>query len=1173
MTKRLAPAVFFAAMMAIVPQAAGQGNNTITAPAGDHADRVDFQSADSWLGKWSGASSYSQTDQVWEWWFTVSRPCNDYLIQTHTSGPETIEILSISATELEFLFHDALGTHVTLVRQGNDVYTGTVSQPNNKQLPRGRVDGRRIEEAAAVPASGALCDDAEAPDPYADEVIAWTFGDPGPSEGPSQPRFALGAPDYTGSHLDPGIVTLGCGGQIVVRFSDNVLVDGEGDDLRIFEPGDREAYRVEISPDGADWRRVGRSQGGNASFDIAPVVTGDEQFRFVRLTDERGFCRGVRPGMDIDAVEALNTRAETESLAAGEEPAPASGPGALQMEMTPLEPEPGGGAPRTGEPLDAVITVTNTGADRVYMPSLELRLSGEAVAPNAEFEVEPAKPRQDAEAAFFDITCTVSGATATCPLGYGDQLDAGKTYLEPGEARSIYFRVTLWEAGAVVASARAAGTIDGSETVAAAASRRNAVVGPILGLRLLGTTPEPYGYSDNPRLPLHEGRDITLRYGILNSSNGGHAREVALDFFTRTGEVVSVTRASGEAVPCGRPKPTDRRTADCVIAGLAPGESLEVSANFRYGRRFMVETGVHAGTSAQQHAYETWMDLDPVVVSDVYPPPSSTVAPGTQIGASFTLRNRGRDAVEGAVLHLALHEGEHSAFGIEKIEGCAAFDLAEGRAVCQLPEFSNQEPHRIEVLTTAVPEGATGDEIGLSWELKVPVHSFPFPSTANEKGYLRFGVAERVADLFVAEYLPADDIEPGVPEVFQLEIGNNGTWPQEGAELVLRVDFKDERGGTAPGPQLGRAAALLSDPQRPDGIIERPCALAGNEAVCPLGELRPWESNSIIFEINSGDLAKGTYRYTARISEGLGEAGVQARIKDNVVSGGARVFPTGETVADLLLFRGQGDKTAFADEPQGFDLWVENIGTLAQEGVVLKLEFDVDSAQATQPGLRFLSDVYAVIPSLGDSEQPLRRVPCAVAEGTASCALGRLAPEDLAQVFVEWNPFGLVGQYRYAAQVGDGAGEAASNRLGDNRVNGGGEIVKAGVAAVAVAGPQGTIEYPVTGDEVTRGSSALGTFQELEADHELWYFSFSPVPEWYHLRPVGRDPGASGTWAIHNLSHGRPGSADIGYVYRIGIIAADAAASASLRENAARLKAFPPGTTVLHEIQVTRVGR
>ena len=417
MTKRLAPAVFFAAMVAVVPYAAGQSNGTAATPTGAYADRVDFQPADSWLGKWSGASSYSETDQVWEWWFEVSRPCDDYLIQTHTSGPETIEILNISVTELEFLFHDELGTHVTLVRQGNDVYTGTVSQPNNKQLPRGRVDGRRIEEAVAVPASGAQCADAKAPDPYADEVIAWTFGNPGPSEGPSQPRFALGAPDYTGSHLDPGIVTLGCGGQIVLRFSDNVLVDGGGDDLRIFEPGDREAYRVEISPEGADWRRVGRSEGGDASFDIAPVVTGGEQFRFVRITDERGFCQGVRPGMDIDAVEALNTRAETESLAAGEEPVPASGPGALQVEMTPLEPEAGGGDPRTGEPLDGVITVTNTGAGRVYTPRLDLRLSGEAVAQGTEFEAAPAKPRQDAEAAFFDITCSGQRRDGDLPAG------------------------------------------------------------------------------------------------------------------------------------------------------------------------------------------------------------------------------------------------------------------------------------------------------------------------------------------------------------------------------------------------------------------------------------------------------------------------------------------------------------------------------------------------------------------------------------------------------------------------------------------------------------------------------------------------------------------------------------------------------------------------------------
>lgn len=1171
MTKLMVPAVLLTAAVLIAPPAAGQSNNTVAAPAGIHADRVDYRPADAWLGKWSGVSSYSQTTDVWEWRFEVIRPCNDYGVRFGSYGPERAEILRINATEFEFLLHDELGTHLTMVRQGNDAYSGTVSQPNNHGLPLGRVDGRWIGEAA--PASAAPCADSEEPDPYADAVVSWTFGSPRSSEGPSKPRFALGPPDYTGSHRDPGIVTLGCGGQIVVRFSDNDLVDGAGADLRIFEPGDREAYSVEISVDGVQWRPVGRAEGGNSSFDISGVAEANERFFFVRITDERGFCQGVRPGMDIDAVEALNTGAGSESAA--QDVAAVSASEKLLLEVTPLENELGGSRALTGEPLDSVVTVTNTGSERIYAAVLQLALSGEAVSEDAELDAAPAKPRQDEEAAFFDVTCALDGTTATCPLGYGDRVEGGRTYLEPGEARSILLQVTAWEPGLLSVSARASATTGEAEKLEAAASQKSSFTGPILGLRLLGTTPEPYGYSDNPRLPLHEGREITLRYAILNSRQGGHARDIALDFFTRTGEVRSVSLASGATLPCGRPKPSDRQVADCVIAGLAPGQRVEVDAAFRYGRRFMVEAAASAGQSTQDHAYETGMDVDPVVTVGFAPAPSSTVAEGQRIVASFGVANRGRGSVPGGTLQLFSQGGNAAGFAIETVEGCKAVKLASGVTECTLGEFSKETPAEILVVTAPVPAEVEGSELGLVWTLKVPGHRFPYPSTANEKGYAQYSVGERVADLYVAEYLPAEDLEPGVPQVIQLEIGNKGTWPQNDAVLDLRLDLTDEGGTAAPGSHLTRASALLDNPDSPGEVVEAACEVSGNAARCALGTLRPRSVDSIIFEINSGDLAEGRYRYEARISEGQGEAGDAARTRDNTVSGGAAIFATGETVADLRVFRAQSDKEAEVLQPQAFNFWVENDGTIPQNAVGLKLDFAIETQQAIPQGLRFLRDVYAVIPSLDDSARPARRVPCVVNVGTASCALGRLEPEGLAQIFVQWDPAGVAGRYSYAVYLSEGAGEAAAKRLEDNTLRGGAAIVAPGTAVVTDllgSGPSANIEYPASGDDVTPGSSALGTFRNLEDNHELWYFSFSPEPRWYYLRPVERDPGASGIWAIHDLSHGRPGPADVGYVYRIGILAADPTANTSLQENAARLRAFPPGTTVLHEIQVTRVG-
>ncbi|MEP3274779.1 MAG: hypothetical protein ABJN26_00610 [Stappiaceae bacterium] len=108
------------------------------------------QTVDGWLGKWSGTSRYRTTDRTWNWWFAVFRTCDGYGIQTHTSGPDRIEILAIDATTLEFLFHDELGTRIEIKRLENNTYKGTVSQPKNTTLPRGRVDGERIGDADTI---------------------------------------------------------------------------------------------------------------------------------------------------------------------------------------------------------------------------------------------------------------------------------------------------------------------------------------------------------------------------------------------------------------------------------------------------------------------------------------------------------------------------------------------------------------------------------------------------------------------------------------------------------------------------------------------------------------------------------------------------------------------------------------------------------------------------------------------------------------------------------------------------------------------------------------------------------------------------------------------------------------------------------------------------------------
>lgn len=120
-----------------------------------------FRSApgDVWLGKWAAEASYDATTQVWRWWFTVSRKCGEFSIQTHTSGPDLTEILRINSTNLEFLFHDELGTRIYVSMTGGNVINGTVSQPNNTGLPRGRVAGNKIDSGNPdnTGCSGQIC--------------------------------------------------------------------------------------------------------------------------------------------------------------------------------------------------------------------------------------------------------------------------------------------------------------------------------------------------------------------------------------------------------------------------------------------------------------------------------------------------------------------------------------------------------------------------------------------------------------------------------------------------------------------------------------------------------------------------------------------------------------------------------------------------------------------------------------------------------------------------------------------------------------------------------------------------------------------------------------------------------------------------------------------------------
>ena len=146
-------------------------------------------------------------------------------------------------------------------------------------------------------------------DPWADAVTSFspvvTSNEPVPSQ--LDPAESLGAPDLA-------TVSLGDGGELVVRFVDNALT-GSGNalpDLRITEgESTDERIRVEISANGLTWIDLGFVDGGTADLDLDAFGFDDrDAFFFVRLTDDLADAGPTGPtrGADIDAVEALSFR-------------------------------------------------------------------------------------------------------------------------------------------------------------------------------------------------------------------------------------------------------------------------------------------------------------------------------------------------------------------------------------------------------------------------------------------------------------------------------------------------------------------------------------------------------------------------------------------------------------------------------------------------------------------------------------------------------------------------------------------------------------------------------------------------------------------------------------------------------------------------------------------------
>jgi hypothetical protein len=155
----------------------------------------------------------------------------------------------------------------------------------------------------------------DGPTSFADSVVSYNpaFGGGNVPTSPNymDPTDATGVPNYAG---DVGSVSLGAGGQIVLKFTDNYLTGSGSDakDLHIFEIGpDVEDTFVDISKDGWTWFSIGKVFGATSSIDIDAFGWGVlDLFSYVRLTDDKneGATTGSTVGADIDAVGAITSR-------------------------------------------------------------------------------------------------------------------------------------------------------------------------------------------------------------------------------------------------------------------------------------------------------------------------------------------------------------------------------------------------------------------------------------------------------------------------------------------------------------------------------------------------------------------------------------------------------------------------------------------------------------------------------------------------------------------------------------------------------------------------------------------------------------------------------------------------------------------------------------------------
>jgi OOP family OmpA-OmpF porin len=143
---------------------------------------------------------------------------------------------------------------------------------------------------------------------FADSVVGFNMGYPRPISIFRDSSQALHKPNYRG-YDNADFFTMGCEGNLTLKFTNNGFMNLKGHDLTIFEVGpSKEHTVVEISTDGENWIAAGVAKGGTSKLEFDDKnIDPNLVFYYVRLKDIKDECSGRSAGADIDAVAAINS--------------------------------------------------------------------------------------------------------------------------------------------------------------------------------------------------------------------------------------------------------------------------------------------------------------------------------------------------------------------------------------------------------------------------------------------------------------------------------------------------------------------------------------------------------------------------------------------------------------------------------------------------------------------------------------------------------------------------------------------------------------------------------------------------------------------------------------------------------------------------------------------------